>query len=154
MWLTCLIWPVDNPLENCFLVNIDNGTLVMDLQQLIKDKHPRRLQHVDICDIKPWKCSFPIGSNLQETLDTVHFDATDTRLHHLAPNDSVSDHFATCLPQKLIQILVQVLGERVHPFNAESSCIQSDQELRSGGSKRNPPMPSVRSSRKVRIRYA
>jgi len=106
--LTCLVWPDDKPDEHLVEVELDNNRTVMFLKELIKLKHAPMLDKVAARDLVLWKCSIPVDDNLQETLDTVRFDATDARLHRLPPASLLSKHFATGLSPETIHILVEV----------------------------------------------
>jgi hypothetical protein len=109
--LMCLVWPDDNPNEHIVVVKINNDDTVAELKELIKPKYASRLHEVDACDLVLWKCSIPADDNSQHTLNTVRFDATDTRLHHLPAASLLSEYFAADLSPRTIHILVEVPGE-------------------------------------------
>jgi len=106
--LTCLVLPNDKPDERLAEVKIDDDETIMFLKKSIKDEYAHRFHNVDAPDLVLWKCYIPADENLQETLNTVHFDATDTRLHRLPPTSLLSKHFATGLSPEAIHILVEV----------------------------------------------
>jgi hypothetical protein len=114
--LTCLLWPddSDNPDERTVEVEIDINRTVSVLKDLIKDKHPLTLAHVEARHLALWKCSIPLDLNVKETLNTIRFDGNDPTIHRIKPNGSqISKYFQTTLPIETIHILVEVpaLGE-------------------------------------------
>ncbi|TDL19934.1 hypothetical protein BD410DRAFT_791575 [Rickenella mellea] len=108
LWLWCLIWPDDKPNDHMEHVEIDDDDTVTALRVLIKERYANRLRDFDASDIVLWKCSIPADGNLQETLETVRFDATDVRLKRLPPTSEISGHFGTDLPCTTIHILVEI----------------------------------------------
>ncbi|KAF8959416.1 hypothetical protein BDZ97DRAFT_1761441 [Flammula alnicola] len=112
--LMCLIWPDDMPNRHLATVTIEDDATVMRLKEMIKSLYPRRLHNVDVCDLVPWRCSIPVDDNLQETLDTIQFDGTDTKLHPLPPMSEISEHFATGLARTTIHILVEIRDHNLH----------------------------------------
>ena len=112
--LTCLLWPDDNPYQHTVQVVIDKNLDVSSLKDLIKDKHPLTLAHVEARHLALWKCSIPVDLNVKETLNTIRFDGTDPTVHLLEPTVvEISEYFQTPLPRRAIHILVEVtaLGE-------------------------------------------
>jgi hypothetical protein len=113
--LTCLVLSDadDNPNEHIARVEIHDNDIVADLRKLIKQEYAHRLHNFDASDIVLWRCSIPADDNLHETLKTIHFDVSDTRLDRLSPSSLVSKHFTTGLSPETIHILVKVptLGE-------------------------------------------
>jgi len=111
--LMCLVWPDDKPDEHIVEVEVNNDRTVAALKKLIKDEYAPRLDKIAAPDLILWKCSIPADDNLQETLNSIHFDAADTRLHRLPPASLLTKHFATGLSPETIHILVEVsaLGE-------------------------------------------
>ena len=67
--LMCLVWPDDKPDEHIVEVELDNGRTPVFLKELIKDKHPHSLAHVDARNLVLWKCfGLPDDDNLEQTL--------------------------------------------------------------------------------------
>ena len=81
--LMCLVWPDDKPDEHGVEVEIDNDKTVAALREFIREKHPHRLYDVTARDLVLWKCSGLPDDNLEQTLKTIQFDGSDTRLVRL-----------------------------------------------------------------------
>ena len=111
--LMCIVWPDDKPNDHIVQVKIDDDDTVAALKELIKDKYARRLHDIDSPDLVIWKCSIPADDKLQETLNTIRFHTTDTRVHRLPPASLLSKHFAIGLSPETIHVLVEIpaLGE-------------------------------------------
>jgi len=127
--LLCLVWPDDKPDEHTVQVKIDDGDTVATLKDMIKDKHAHSLAHVDARDLVLWKCSIPADGNLQKTLKTIRFDATDTRLHRLPPASEISELFGTVLPRKTIHVLVELPALRECGTHISYSRLRLDRYL-------------------------
>ena len=111
--LICLIWPDNNPNEHIVDIEIDGNRTVAALKGVIRLEYAPGLDKVPAPKLILWKCSIPADDNLQHTLNTVRFDATDTRLHRLPAASPLSRHFTAGLSPDTVHILVEVpaLGE-------------------------------------------
>lgn len=111
--LMCIVWPrlndSEKPDEDTFEVNIDNDETIASLKNLIKLKCAPKFDKFIAVDLVLWKCSIPADDDLQESLNTIRFDGTNTRfgLLRLPPICKISEYFATGLPSKTIHILVK-----------------------------------------------
>lgn len=81
--LMCLVWPDDKPDEHGVEVEIDNDKTVAVLKEFIREKHPHRLHDVAARDLVLWRCSGLPDDNLEQTLKTIQFNGSDTRLVRL-----------------------------------------------------------------------
>ena len=73
-----------------------------------KLKQPHKLDKVDAPDLVLWKCSILNDDYLEQKLNDIRFDVTDTTLLFLFPTSEIFKHFAIDSPGETINILVQL----------------------------------------------
>jgi hypothetical protein len=111
--LNCLVWG-DNPQENVFTVDINEGKLVSHLKKAIKAEQPKTFANIDSKNLKLWKVDMPIDKpatelSLVNTKMDVSLKEGFPNVNPLLPMDEISECFSTPT-KKHIHVIVQAEG--------------------------------------------